>query len=384
MILRTCAKVDKIVFEEGLTADGRLSARGIRYIHQGKESLVLAHEIILCAGAFESPAILERSGIGHGQVLAALDIRVLYELPGVGENLQDHLNCSMSHEVQDHVTTRDESLRHPELQKAALLEYQRNNTGPLSEGGAYSFAFTPLQMLETPGETQEFIEMVHHLLKTESNQSLHAQHAIIQKAIEDPDEATATTFMLRSQRHRDLDSLPQGTTSVVDGNYVSVVAMLAHPFSRGSCHISSSNTSDQPSIRFNYLAHPLDTEILARHIRLIERLFEQRTFSAILKPDGRRYPRSFPYPISTLEEAKSILSVNAATNYHPCGTCSMMSQDLGGVVDEKLRVYGTKNVRICDASVLPIIPRGNILTAVYAFAEKAVEIIVKEAKSKRS
>jgi choline dehydrogenase-like flavoprotein len=92
-------------------------------------------------------------------------------------------------------------------------------------------------------------------------------------------------------------------------------------------------------------------------------------------------PRSFLYPVESLENAKKILPINPATNYHPCSTCSMMREDLGGVVDERLRVYGTRNVRVCDASVLPIIPRGNILTAVYAFAEKAVEIICREAKS---
>jgi choline dehydrogenase-like flavoprotein len=185
--------------------------------------------------------------------------------------------------------------------------------------------------------------------------------------------------MLRSQRHRDTESLPPNTPPLVNGNYVTVVAMLSHPFSRGSCHISS-NPSHCPEIRFNYLSHPLDTEILARHLLLIERLFQQPTFTAMTKPKGKRLPRSFPYPISSLEDAKKLLPINAATNYHPSSTCSMMREDLEGVVDERLRVYGTKNVRVCDASVLPIIPRGNILTAVYAFAEKAVELICREAE----
>ena len=378
--LRTGVRVDKVAFDEVLTVDGRLNARGVRYIHQGEEYLITAREIILCAGVFESPAILERSGVGSKKVLAAANVPVLYELPGVGENLQDHLNCGLSCETQDNIPTRDEALRSPELLKAASLEYEQSRTGRLSEGGAYSFAFTPLQMLETPSETQELIEMVKFWVEKESNPSLQVQYSIIQKSIESPDEATATTFLLRSQRHRDTESLPKDTPPVVDGNYVTIVAMLAYPFSRGSCHISS-NPSHQPEIKFNYLSHPLDTEILARHMLLIERLFQQPTFSAMTKPKGNRLPRSFPYPISSIEDAKQILPINAATNYHPSSTCSMMREDLGGVVDEQLRVYGTKNVRVCDASVLPIIPRGNILTAVYAFAEKAVEIVCREADS---
>ncbi|KAF2647343.1 GMC oxidoreductase [Lophiostoma macrostomum CBS 122681] len=375
--LKTGIKVEQILFDEVLTADGRLNARGIRYTSQGDQHLITAREVILCAGVFGSPTILERSGIGLRHILSAANIPILYELPGVGENLQDHLNCSLACETRDGVPTRDEALRSPEVRKATSLEYERSRTGPLSEGAAYSFAFTPLQMLEKPSETEELIEKVERWVEGESDPKLRAQYSVIQSTIESPSEATATTFMLRTQRHRDADSVPPNTPPFVDGNYVTVVAMLAHPFSRGSCHISS-DPSHEAEISFNYLSHPLDVEILARHLVLIERLFQQPAFSAITKPKARRLPRSFPYPISSLEDAKNILPINAATNYHPCGTCSMMREDLGGVVDERLRVYGTKNVRVCDASVLPIIPRGNILTAVYAFAEKAVEIICKE------
>lgn len=377
--LRTGVKVEKIAFEEAFTVDGKLKARGVHYTQQGAKHLINAREIILCAGVFESPAILERSGIGRKNVLAASNVPVLYELPGVGENLQDHLNCGLSIETTDDVPTRDEAMRNPEEPKAALLEYKQHRTGRMSEGAAYSFAFTPLQMLETPSETQQLINEVKHHVEEESNQSLRAQYAVIQKAIESTNEATATTVMLRSQRHRDFDSLPKGTPAFVEGNYVTVVAMLAHPFSRGSSHIIS-DCSEPPEIKFNYLTHPLDTEILARHLRLIERLFQKPSFKSITIPNGRRLPRSHPYPIVSLKDAKDILPINSATNYHPCGTCSMMREDLGGVVDEQLKVYGTENLRVCDASVLPIIPRGNILTAVYAFAEKAVEIIVRKAK----
>jgi choline dehydrogenase-like flavoprotein len=379
--LRAGVKVDKIAFDEVSTADGKLNARGVRYKYQGDEHLVNGREIILCAGVFESPAILERSGIGSKKVLAAANVPVLYELPGVGENLQDHLNCGLSCETRDEVPTSDESIRSPEMRNAALSEYERNRTGPLSEGSAYSFAFTPLQILETPSETQELTEAVKNWIQEERNPSLRAQYSVIQKTIESPSEATATTFMLRLQRHRDTESLPKDTPRLVNGNYVTLVAMLAHPFSRGSCHISANPSQQQPEIKFNYLSHPLDTEILARHLRLIERLFQQPTFTALTKPEGKRLPRSFPYPISSLEDAKKILPVNSATNYHPSSTCSMMREDLGGVVDERLRVYGTKNVRVCDASVLPIIPRGNILTAVYAFAEKAAEMMCRDAES---
>ncbi|KAF4548878.1 GMC oxidoreductase-like protein 10 [Elsinoe fawcettii] len=380
--LTTGAEVDKIVFDEVKNADGKLTARGILYIRQGQEYTASAPEIILCAGVFGSPAILERSGIGSREVLTSATVPILYELSGVGENLQDHLNCSLSCETHNGIPTRDESYRNADLKKAATLEYEKSRTGRMAEGPAYSFAFTPLQTLESPSETRELRDLVSKQLKEERNPGLKAQYSVIEKAITSPNEATASNFMVRSQRHKDTESLPKDTPPINDGNYVTVVAMYAHPFSRGSCHISS-DPLKLPDVKFNYLSHPLDTEVFARHLLFIERLFQKPTFTALAKPGGRRLPLTFPRPVASLEDAKKILPINAATNYHPCGTCSMMKEDLGGVVDEKLRVYGTANVRVCDASVLPIIPRGNILAAVYAYAEKAVELICRDLETCR-
>ncbi|KAF9693716.1 hypothetical protein EKO04_008104 [Ascochyta lentis] len=224
--LKTGVKVDSIAFEEVVTADGKLNARGVRYTYHGEEHVIRGRQVILCAGVFESPAILERSGIGSTKILTAANIPILYELPGVGENLQDHLNCGLSFETEDSILTRDEAIRDPDQSKAALLEYEKSRTGRMSEGGAYSFAFTPLQMLESPTETQELTEAVKVWVEGESNASLRTQYHIIQKTIESPKEASATTFMLQAQRHRDTDTLPRNTPPYVDGNYITVVAMI--------------------------------------------------------------------------------------------------------------------------------------------------------------
>lgn len=375
--LQTGAKVLRILFDEASSTDGRLNGRGVVYKHEEQEVEVYGREIILSAGVFESPAILERSGIGSNEVLTAANVPLIYELPGVGENLQDHLNCNMSCEVKDDIPTRDNAARDPEERKVALAEYQQTRTGRLAEGAAHSFAFTSLQMLEAASETEELDATVRHYVEKETDPRLRAQYPIIQSAIQSPTEATATTFLVRSQWNRDAETFPDAPP-VVDGNFVTAVAMLAHPFSRGTCHIRASSATSHPEINFKYLSHPLDVEIFARHMRLIERLFQSPTFTALRKEDGKRLPRSFPHPILSLNDAKGLLEINAATNYHPCGTCAMMREELGGVVDAKLRVYGTANVRVCDASVLAIIPRGNILSAVYAFAEKAADIIARD------
>ena len=87
--------------------------------------------------------------------------------------------------------------------------------------------------------------------------------------------------------------------------------------------------------------------------------------------------------MTDVETAKEMVRINAATNYHPCGTCAMMKEEIGGVVDARLRVYGTSGVRVCDASVLPVVPRGNILASVYAWAERGAEILVGEVRDRK-
>ncbi|CAI6336732.1 unnamed protein product [Periconia digitata] len=381
--LKTGVKVDRIVFDEDVDTNGKLHATGVRYTLDDKHHILRGREIILCAGVFESPAILERSGIGSKKILEAANIPILYDLAGVGENLQDHLNCSLSHETLDSIQTRDSILIDPSSKAAALSQYQQTRRGVLAEGPAYSFAFTPFHHLSPSPSTPSPSSLLAETSPAFTNPTLAAQLPVLTPPLTSPTEATATSFLLRCQRNRDLDSLPPHTSPFVPGSYITIAAMLAHPFSRGSSHISTASPHHPPTINFNYLSHPLDTHLLASHILQIDRLFRTPALSSILKPGGRRLPRSWPYTVDTLDDAKGILGVNAASNYHPCGTCAMMREGDGGVVDHRLVVYGTRNVRVCDGSVLPVLPRGNVLCAVYAWAEKGAEILVREGRGGR-
>lgn len=156
-----------------------------------------------------------------------------------------------------------------------------------------------------------------------------------------------------------------------DGHYTGISASLSHPFSRGSIHIKSADPSEKPAIDPNYLSNELDLEILARHVLFIETI--AKTLASLLKKDGRRVPPNTR--IHNLEEAKTYVRNTVGTTYHPSGACAMLPRELGGVVDDHLKVYGTKNVRVCDASIFPLIPRGNIQTSVYATAEKGADLI---------
>ena len=263
----------------------------------------------------------------------------------------------------------DVARRDAKAAAAQREEYDQHKTGPLSEGAAYSFAYWPLQLFNTPGEDDALHELVKGLGRP-ADELTQEQYDFVCRMLTEKSEATATVFMTRIQRHTTLGDL-------ADGNYMTVVAMLAHPLSRGSVHIHSANPHEQPRIDNGYLTHPLDAEILAKHALQIERLLDQDVYASILRPNGNRLPRDFSHRLRNEEEAKEAIRKYGATNYHPCGTCVMARDGMGGVVDGQLKVHGTVNLRVCDASIFPIIPRGNILSTEYAVAELGADIIIR-------
>lgn len=275
------------------------------------------------------------------------------------------MNYGPSVEVRPGIETLDIRDWEPSVVVDHQRQYDQSRTGPLAEGGAYSFAHLPLQLLGDEAEEATLRDAVTAHKATHGTQ----QNQYIYDSLLSPEAATATVFMTRKARYA-----PKLTAA--DGNYMSMIAMLSHPLSHGSTHIRSASATEPPLVDPRYLHDDLDTEILARHVLQIEKLLEVPAFRAVVVPQGRRFPRDFDKPPKSIAEVKEAIRKYAATNYHPCGSCAMMTREANGVVDGSLRVYGTQNLRICDASIFPIIPRGNILTTVYAVAEKAVDIFL--------
>lgn len=141
-------------------------------------------------------------------------------------------------------------------------------------------------------------------------------------------------------------------------------------FSRGSSHISSADPSQPPTIDPKFFANGLDVEVMARHLQTLEKLSSSGALQPFFKAEG------LP-PAKDLEAAKAFLRDAALTMHHSCGTAAMLPREQGGVVDQELRVYGTKNLRVVDASVFPLIPHANPMTTVYAVAERAADLIRK-------
>jgi choline dehydrogenase len=163
------------------------------------------------------------------------------------------------------------------------------------------------------------------------------------------------------------------------GNYLSTAVGLSHPMSRGSTHIQSADVNEHPRMDPRYLSHAADIALLAEGLRYLDsKLVHVEPYASLLKdgPNGtkKKMPVSESFsPDRAEEHAKQFLS----TQWHIMSSCSMLPKEDGGVVDPKLKVYGTANVRVIDASIIPMEVQANIQTSVYAVAEKGADIIKK-------
>jgi choline dehydrogenase-like flavoprotein len=358
----TGAMVQRILYEKESNSS-KAVGNCVVYEKAGETRQVrVRKEVILAAGAFGTPQMLELSGIGDPALLHERGISVVYDNPAVGENLQDHIRAGVSFEC-----TQAATIGHPQMSTGEAEQlYVNSRSGPWAEMACYTFAYLPLAGLSSTTDIQQLETTCCQYLNFHSQNMSAAQrkhYDFIKHEMFSPTEATATAHLGRK------NVTPVPGPELESGN-LTFYAMLSHPLSRGSVHIKSSEADTKPAVTFNYYRNSLDLEVHARHLINLQALAQNNAFAPMIKPSGAQYP--LPLDVAA---AKVFLKRTATTNYHPCGTCAMIPEKDGGVVDTKLRVYGTTNVRVVDASVFPIIPRGNIVSTVYAVAEKAADIL---------
>ncbi|KAL8640852.1 MAG: hypothetical protein Q9228_002272 [Teloschistes exilis] len=368
--------VEKILLEQSDT-DGVI-AKGVNLRHNGvSQSCMARREVILCAGAIQSPQLLELSGIGSSKILKACGVQLIVDNPHVGENFQDHPMTGSSFEVIDGLPTID-MIRDPKVIQAAQEAYQSSRQGPLT-AGFHSVASLPVvEFLTEQGQAELASLLKEHLATTvpAAEPSISTQYRILRSILESPSEGSIIIGMGASQMHFG-QALQKDIYAITDPeNYISFLVSLAQPFSRGSVHITSPSVFDPPSIDPRYLSHPLDIEILARHMMYIPTIAKTEPLASLIKDGGRVLPEGID--LQELASAKEHCKRHIITNNHPCGTCAMMPLENGGVVDSRLRVHGVKGLRVVDASIFPMIPRGNIQSSVYAVAEKAADLIMED------
>jgi choline dehydrogenase len=319
LIVQTRAQTRKVLF------NGK-EAMGIEYVHEGVVKTVRARvEVILAAGAIGSPQILQNSGVGPASVLNNAGVQVRHELPGVGRNLQDHLQVRLVFKTRER--TLNDEVNNP-LKKALIgLQYALSRTGPLTLAASQVAIFTR----SSPDVARPDIQFhMQPLSADKPGQGAHPFSAF-----------TSSVCQLR-------------------------------PHSRGSVEIRSNDPLNYPAIHANYLSDERDHPVVIGGIKVARRIAAAPSLAKQIVSEfipGSQY--------RTDAELLDVARKFSQSIYHPAGTCKMGSDALA-VVDERLKLRGIGRLRVVDASIMPELVSGNTNAPVIMIAEKAADMILED------
>jgi len=328
----TGATVRRVRLCKGAT--GGLEAQGVELLRDGEAIYAEARgETLLTAGAIGSPHLLQLSGIGPAAHLQAHGLAVLHDLPGVGENLQDHLQLRSAYKVKGVLTLN--TLANSWWGKARMgLEYALFRTGPLTMAPSQMGACTR----SDPGQETANIEF-------------HVQPLSLDK-FGDP-----------------LHPFPAFTVSVCN----------LRPTSRGAVRLKSADPLAAPEIRLNYLSTAEDQRVAVQSLRLSRRIVSETEALKRYAPEEFLPGPAFQTDAELVKAAGNV----GTTIFHPVGTCRMgRADDADAVVDTRLRLRGIGRLRVVDASIMPTITSGNTASPVVMIAEKGAAAILEDRRGR--
>ncbi|MEO1066415.1 MAG: choline dehydrogenase [Pseudomonadota bacterium] len=317
----TRAHTQRILFEDG-------RATGVTYV--GKSGVVSTakarREVVLSSGAIGSPQLLMLSGIGDAEALKDLDINVVQHLPGVGKNLQDHLQARLVFKCNE--PTLNDEVRSFFNQMRIGLKYILFRAGPMTMAASLAVGFMKTRdEVETP-------DIQFHIQPWSADSPGEGVHPF--------SAFTASVCQLR-------------------------------PESRGEIRLKDNKASTYPDIHPNYLATETDCQTMVDGVKIARTIAEQQPLAGKIASEFRPGP-------DTTDDASILDWVRntSTTIYHPTGTCKM-GRDSQAVVDERLRVHGVRNLRIADCSIMPEIVSGNTNAPAIMIGEKASDMILADA-----
>ncbi|KAJ7142149.1 alcohol oxidase [Mycena crocata] len=356
----TGAQASKILFREPIRDGGDLQATDVLFISNGITYKAHASkEVILAAGTVQTPQLLELSGIGDEAILSTLGIKTLINLPGVGANLQDHIYTVSQWVTLPNITTFD-MLRYNEtfVEEQTIL-YEKTRTGFLNTRDSNVVFLNSNDSVFSTAEVRGLIKDLEASLSGAGLTPLQrAQFEIQLKWLHDGSVPQA-------------ELIAKSTGLINPANntkYLSILSGLMHPLSRGTIHINSTNPLEHPVIDPKYLSFDYDLHSLSSFTSIGVEVAKHQPIASLL------VEQQFPPP-DTVEGLENYVTSSFLTGDHLTGTAAMAAKDLGGVVDANLRVYGVSNLRIVDASIMPMIVGAHLQSTVYAIAEKAADII---------
>ena len=300
---------------------------GVDVDQNGKRQIIRARrEVLLCAGAINSPQILQLSGIGDSTLLKANGITPYHHLPQVGENLQDHYTCSTKYRCSQPVTVNDE-VASLAGKVRVLLRWLRDRGGPMSLSAGQVGVFAKSRAECARPDVQ------FHFLRYSAQ-----------------------------QRGRNLDRFSGFTVTMCQ----------LRPESRGYVRITSNDHRDKPLIQPNYLSHQQDCDTMVAGMRLVRKVAAQKALESYISAET--------FPGTGIDDDASLLDYvrnNGSTIFHPSSSCRM-GVDEAAVVDSQLKVNGVDGLRVADASIMPTLVSANTNAACIMIGEKAADMVLRQ------
>ena len=314
---------------------------------QDSHTVHVNKEVILSGGSINDPQILQLSGIGESGLLNSLGIDVVVDLPGVGQNLQDHLSAGVSFKGKND-----------------------KDSGPTSLSGnarkdSYVNSATSYTSLGRLVKDQD--KLVN---RVKSSIDRVVQHSNAPDSVK---RGLRRTLEIQANHlYGKNDSPIEILFNVMFGN-INIQAALQHPVSRGIIYVTSTNPFDAPFIDPGYLNEEVDLILLREGFKLIREIAKESPLA-----DHIDHETSPGNSVNNNGDWENWIRQNAGTEYHPSCTCAMLPREDGGVVDSNLKVYGTSNLRVVDASVPPLSLSAHLMAIVYGIAEIGAELILRD------
>ncbi|XP_041971816.1 glucose dehydrogenase [FAD, quinone]-like [Aricia agestis] len=345
-------------FVEKVLVDENKSVYGVQFKKHDETRIIKARkEVILSAGAIQSPQLLMLSGIGDAEYLKELGIYPLVNLPGVGRNLQDHV---------------------------AMGGHSFLFDNPFTNGSDYSFNLNSVASLSTLIDFSIHKEgLLYSMMEAEAMAFVNTKYN------PEDDYPDIQFFIAPTADNMDGGWFGKRANGLTDETYAelyedilydssfSIVPLLLRPKSRGYLRLRDSNPYSAPLIYPNYYTHPDDVKIMIEGARIAQILTEQPALQELnTRPNPHRNPGCVKYDLMSDEHLECQARHHTLTIYHPVGTCAMGPlEDENAVVDPRLRVYGINKLRVVDGSVMPTIVSGNTNAPIIMIAEKASDMI---------
>ncbi|KAM0546772.1 hypothetical protein ACHAPJ_010701 [Fusarium lateritium] len=350
--VRTNTHVAKVLFSKSNV----LVATGVAL--QDGTTIRARREVILSAGSIQSPGLLELSGIGQASVLAKAHVKELLDLPGVGENYQDHLRTSNTYRLKEGYESFDPMI----FDSEGTLAKEQFNLWLQNKVSWYDYTSSAYAFLNW---AQVGNEISKKLIKLANDGFTRNGTVVDKKKLQYLGNPAIPQLELL------LEANYVGAAGYPGGKFITIFSSIMHPMSRGSVHINQRAPGGKPDIDLKYLTNEYDVHALIEGAKFARKVAETEPLRSFWEAETEPGP-----DVTTDKQFRDFAIKTVNSFYHPIGTCAMLPKKDGGVVDSNLKVYGVKNLRVVDASIIPVQLSGHIQTAVYGIAEIAAEKII--------